>query len=247
MALVVWFTMGIALWHFTVFLPDRFWQGIVGAFIGAVAGAVLFGLSRSPSPARASATPTSAPRCWRSPASRSASPSSGVIGVRAERQAGLVERGVPLRALSGCAGSAALEKGHPPLTQAAVWGCWARIRPVPASLVVWPRRSRHTAPTPTPTRGAGARRAARAERAGRDHPRPPRLPDPRAGARLPRGRRVPRPGRVRLDGDGRRPPRARRSRPASGSRSTATSTSTGSARPRSWSAPCASWGPTATG
>lgn len=43
MALLVWFTMGIALWHFTVFLPDRFWQGIVGAFIGATVGAVLFG------------------------------------------------------------------------------------------------------------------------------------------------------------------------------------------------------------
>jgi hypothetical protein len=35
--------MGIALWHFTVFIPDRFWQGIVGAFIGAVSGAVIFG------------------------------------------------------------------------------------------------------------------------------------------------------------------------------------------------------------
>lgn len=44
MALLVWFMMGIALWHFTVFLPDRFWQGIVGAFIGAVLGAVIFGL-----------------------------------------------------------------------------------------------------------------------------------------------------------------------------------------------------------
>ncbi|MGB7684933.1 MAG: hypothetical protein WBL45_04035 [Solirubrobacterales bacterium] len=44
MALLVWFTMGIALWHFTVFLPDRFWQGIVGAFIGAVIGSVLFGV-----------------------------------------------------------------------------------------------------------------------------------------------------------------------------------------------------------
>ena len=43
MALLVWFTMGIALWHFTVFLPDRFWQGIVGAFIGAVLGALIFG------------------------------------------------------------------------------------------------------------------------------------------------------------------------------------------------------------
>jgi ABC-type Fe3+ transport system permease subunit len=44
MALVVFFTMGIALWHFTVFVPDRFWQGIVGAFIGAVLGSLIFGL-----------------------------------------------------------------------------------------------------------------------------------------------------------------------------------------------------------
>jgi ABC-type Fe3+ transport system permease subunit len=44
MALVVFFMMGIALWHFTVFLPDRFWQGIVGAFVGSVLGAIVFGL-----------------------------------------------------------------------------------------------------------------------------------------------------------------------------------------------------------
>jgi hypothetical protein len=43
MALLVWFTMGIALWHFTVFLPDHFWQGIVGAFLGSVIGAIIFG------------------------------------------------------------------------------------------------------------------------------------------------------------------------------------------------------------
>lgn len=43
MALVVFFIMGIALWHFTVFVPDRFWQGIVGAFVGAVLGSVIFG------------------------------------------------------------------------------------------------------------------------------------------------------------------------------------------------------------
>lgn len=44
MALLVWFTIGVALWHFTVFLPERFWQGIVGAFLGSVIGAVIFGL-----------------------------------------------------------------------------------------------------------------------------------------------------------------------------------------------------------
>ena len=43
MAMVVWFTMGLALWHFTVFVPDRFWQGIVGALLGATSGAVVFG------------------------------------------------------------------------------------------------------------------------------------------------------------------------------------------------------------
>ncbi|HEX8689015.1 MAG TPA: hypothetical protein VF729_02105 [Solirubrobacterales bacterium] len=43
MALVVWFTMGLALWHFTIFLPDRFWQGIIGALLGSTIGAVLFG------------------------------------------------------------------------------------------------------------------------------------------------------------------------------------------------------------
>ena len=43
MALLVWFMTGIALWHFTVFLPDRFWQGIVGAFVGAVTGAMASG------------------------------------------------------------------------------------------------------------------------------------------------------------------------------------------------------------
>jgi hypothetical protein len=43
MAMVVWFTMGLALWHFTVFIPDRFWQGIVGALLGATTGAVIFG------------------------------------------------------------------------------------------------------------------------------------------------------------------------------------------------------------
>jgi len=43
MAALVWFTMGIALWHFTVFLPDRFWGGIVGALLGATAGAMVSG------------------------------------------------------------------------------------------------------------------------------------------------------------------------------------------------------------
>jgi len=45
MAMLVWAMMGIAIWHFTVFLPDRFWGGIVGAFLGALFGAILIGLA----------------------------------------------------------------------------------------------------------------------------------------------------------------------------------------------------------
>jgi hypothetical protein len=43
MAAVVWFTMGVAIWHFSVFVPDRFRWGIVGAFVGSVIGAMLTG------------------------------------------------------------------------------------------------------------------------------------------------------------------------------------------------------------
>ncbi|HSI81194.1 MAG TPA: hypothetical protein VK919_11160 [Solirubrobacterales bacterium] len=43
MAALIWFTVGVALWHFTIFLPDRFWGGIVGALLGAVAGAMVTG------------------------------------------------------------------------------------------------------------------------------------------------------------------------------------------------------------
>jgi hypothetical protein len=43
MAAVVWFTIAVALWHFTIFLPDRFWAGIVGALLGAIAGGMISG------------------------------------------------------------------------------------------------------------------------------------------------------------------------------------------------------------
>jgi hypothetical protein len=44
MNFLVWIMMGIAIWHFAVFVPDRFWGGIVGAFVFAAAGAVVFGI-----------------------------------------------------------------------------------------------------------------------------------------------------------------------------------------------------------
>jgi hypothetical protein len=43
MGMLAWVMMGIALWHFTIWLPDRHWGGIVGSFLGALIGAALFG------------------------------------------------------------------------------------------------------------------------------------------------------------------------------------------------------------
>ena len=45
MNFLVWTMMGIAIWHFAVFVPDRFWGGIVGAFVLAILGAVVIGLA----------------------------------------------------------------------------------------------------------------------------------------------------------------------------------------------------------
>jgi hypothetical protein len=45
MAVFAWVMMGLAIWHFTIFLPDRFRGGIVGAFLGALFGAIIFGVA----------------------------------------------------------------------------------------------------------------------------------------------------------------------------------------------------------
>jgi hypothetical protein len=44
MGMLGWVMMGLAIWHFTIFLPDRFWGGIVGAFAGSLVGAIVVGL-----------------------------------------------------------------------------------------------------------------------------------------------------------------------------------------------------------
>ena len=59
MGALVWVMMGLAIWHFTIFLPDRFWGGIVGAFLGALLGAVLFGLAVNGFTVPGRTTPTS--------------------------------------------------------------------------------------------------------------------------------------------------------------------------------------------
>jgi uncharacterized membrane protein YeaQ/YmgE (transglycosylase-associated protein family) len=43
LSVFVWAMIGIAFWHFSVLVPDRFWGGIIGAFLAALAGALLSG------------------------------------------------------------------------------------------------------------------------------------------------------------------------------------------------------------
>lgn len=43
MGVLAWSMMGIAIWHFAIFIPDRFWGGIVGSFLLALIGSVVVG------------------------------------------------------------------------------------------------------------------------------------------------------------------------------------------------------------
>jgi hypothetical protein len=44
MGMLAWVMMGLALWHYTIWLPDRFWGGIVGALLASIIGSVIVGL-----------------------------------------------------------------------------------------------------------------------------------------------------------------------------------------------------------
>ena len=44
MSMLVWVMTALAVWHFTVFLPDHFWGGIVGALMCAIVGAAIVGV-----------------------------------------------------------------------------------------------------------------------------------------------------------------------------------------------------------
>jgi hypothetical protein len=36
MSVLIWVMVAIAVWHLAVLVPDRFWGGIVGAFLAAL-------------------------------------------------------------------------------------------------------------------------------------------------------------------------------------------------------------------
>jgi hypothetical protein len=92
MSVVVWVMVGMAIWHFTVLVPDRSVGGSVGAFLAAVTGAIVSGYLL-PSPGVPAANPPgvlgrpgpSRARCWRWPRRTRAAP--GAVTNRVARRA----------------------------------------------------------------------------------------------------------------------------------------------------------------
>jgi hypothetical protein len=86
---LVWAMMGIALWHFAVFVPDRFWGGIVGAFLAGLAGALLTGYAL-PSPGIPTANPPGlAEALWAIPGAVGGLAASYFYGSHRDRMRGI--------------------------------------------------------------------------------------------------------------------------------------------------------------
>lgn len=80
MSVLVWAMTGIALWHFAVLVPQRFWGGIIGAFLAALSGALLSGYAL-PEPGLPSANPPGAAQVlWAIPGSFAALGASYAYG-----------------------------------------------------------------------------------------------------------------------------------------------------------------------
>jgi hypothetical protein len=86
MTVLIWSMVGIALWHFAVLVPDRFWGGIIGAFLAALVGALLSGFAL-PAPGISNANPPGLGEgLWAIPGSLGALALSYWYGSRAARR-----------------------------------------------------------------------------------------------------------------------------------------------------------------
>jgi hypothetical protein len=92
LSVFVWAMIGIALWHFTVFVPDRFWGGIIGAFLAAVAGALLSGFLLPQPEVPRDNPPGAAEAIWAIPGSAFALLASYLYGARKDGARGILRR-----------------------------------------------------------------------------------------------------------------------------------------------------------
>jgi uncharacterized membrane protein YeaQ/YmgE (transglycosylase-associated protein family) len=90
LSIFVWAMIGIACWHAAVLVPDRFWGGIIGAFLVALAGALVSGFLL-PQPGISGANPPGlGVALWAIPGSVAALIASYWYGTRRDAADGIV-------------------------------------------------------------------------------------------------------------------------------------------------------------
>jgi uncharacterized membrane protein YeaQ/YmgE (transglycosylase-associated protein family) len=90
LSIFVWVMIGLAVWHFSVLVPDRFWGGIIGAFAAAVAGALLSGYLLPEPGIPSSNPPGTGTAVWAMPGSVAALLLSYLYGAGQDRSRGIV-------------------------------------------------------------------------------------------------------------------------------------------------------------
>jgi uncharacterized membrane protein YeaQ/YmgE (transglycosylase-associated protein family) len=85
MSVFVWVMVGVALWHLSVLVPDRFYGGIVGALLAAVLGALVSGYLLPVPGIPPHNPPGLSEALWPLPGSLIALLATYIFGVRRER------------------------------------------------------------------------------------------------------------------------------------------------------------------
>jgi hypothetical protein len=91
-SILIWAMVGIAIWHFAVLVPDRFWGGIIGAFLTALLGALASGYALPAPGIPVDNPPGLSEALWPVPGSLLALTASYLYGARLERMAGEDDR-----------------------------------------------------------------------------------------------------------------------------------------------------------
>jgi hypothetical protein len=89
MSVLIWVMVAVAFWHLAVLVPDRFWGGIIGALLAALAGGLLSGYLL-PEPGIPTGNPPGvAEALWAIPGSVGLLVASWAYGARLEREDGV--------------------------------------------------------------------------------------------------------------------------------------------------------------
>jgi uncharacterized membrane protein YeaQ/YmgE (transglycosylase-associated protein family) len=91
-SILIWAMVGIAIWHFAVLVPDRFWGGIIGAFLAALVGALASGYAFPTPGILVDNPPGWSEAVWPVPGSLLALTASYLYGARLGRFAGEDDR-----------------------------------------------------------------------------------------------------------------------------------------------------------